>query len=69
MLWLLGALALSGCPRNLEPPPPGGDPCGSLEDCNPGVDCGSLTLCLDGFCEAGQTLVRPCEDEGNPVRE
>lgn len=64
---LLG-LGLLGCPRQPDAPEPGmGTPCEALEDCNPGVACGLLTLCVDGFCEDEPSLVRPCPGEGEPI--
>ncbi len=73
---LLAALALSGCPRTPEAPEPlSGTHCEQLADCNPGRSCGALKLCscttepcVDGFCEEGFSLLRPCRDEGVPVR-
>ena len=62
-------LALSGCPRQPDAPDPGtGQPCETLADCNPGVDCGLLRLCVEDFCEAEASLVRACDDVGAPVR-
>lgn len=63
------ALAAAGCPREPEAPKPlMGTPCEQLTDCNPGRECGALRLCVDGYCEAGASLLRPCRDEGVPVR-
>ncbi|MCZ7678943.1 MAG: hypothetical protein M5U28_09395 [Sandaracinaceae bacterium] len=63
----LGAL-LGGCPRTPDAPEPlSGTPCMQLIDCNPGRSCGALTLCVDGYCEEGTSLLRPCRDEGEPV--
>jgi len=63
------ALALSGCPQKPNAPEPGmGTPCNQLSDCNPGVTCGALQLCVDNFCEEGHSLIRPCRDEGESVR-
>lgn len=62
-------LMLGGCPREPEAPEPGmGTPCEQLSDCNPDGSCGTLALCVDGFCEQYPTLVRPCPGEGEPVR-
>jgi hypothetical protein len=64
----LGSL-LGGCPREPEAPEPGmGTPCEQLSDCNPEDSCGALTLCVDGFCEQDDSLIRPCPGEGEPVR-
>lgn len=64
-LLVLTTLGLSGCPRTPDAPDPGmGTPCEQLDDCNPGVSCGQLRLCVAGFCEEGRSLIRPCEDEG-----
>lgn len=64
-----GCLALAGCPREPDAPEPGmGEPCEQLADCNPDGSCGVLTLCVDGFCAEEPTLVRPCPDEGEPIR-
>ena len=66
---LVLAVSLAGCPREPEAPEPGmGTPCEQLSDCNPDESCGALTLCVDGFCEQGATLVRPCPGAGEPVR-
>lgn len=60
---------LTGCPRTPEAPDlPTGTPCEQLSDCNPGVACGSLTLCVDGYCEGGRSLLRPCPGAGDRVR-
>ena len=72
LLPLLGAsllaLSLSGCPRTPDAPEPGmGTPCVELEDCNAGVTCGALRLCVAGFCERDPSLVRPCPGVGAPV--
>jgi hypothetical protein len=57
---VLGAL-LAGCPRELEPPPAGGEPCAETSDCNPGAPrCGELRLCVGGRCEVGRSLRVPC---------
>ena len=62
------ALALTGCPRQVTAPEPmGTTPCRQLTDCNPGASCGALRLCVEGFCEAEPSLVRPCPHEGQPV--
>jgi hypothetical protein len=60
--WLvLAALALGGCPRELEPPPAAGDPCVEVSDCNPdGMSCGELRMCVGGRCEAERSLRVPC---------
>lgn len=69
--WLaLVAVALSavGCPRSPDAPDPGmGTPCEQLDDCNPGMTCGALRLCVAGFCEEGASLIRPCPGEGEPI--
>lgn len=66
---LLLVLALTGCPRTPNAPDPiMGTPCEDNADCNPGENCGALTLCVDGLCEVGNTLVVPCPGEGAPVR-
>jgi len=63
------ALFMSGCPRTPNAPDPGmGTPCEQLIDCNPTATCGALRLCVAGFCEEGNSLIRPCPDEGEPVR-
>jgi hypothetical protein len=57
----LVSVVLTGCPRELEPPPSAGEPCEENADCNPaGVSCGELTLCVGGRCEAGRSLRVPC---------
>lgn len=62
-------VALTACPRPPDAPEPlMGTPCEQLTDCNPGRECGALKLCVDGFCEADASLLRPCRDEGQPVR-
>jgi len=62
------ALAMSGCPRTPDAPEPGmGMPCEQLDDCNAGVSCGALRLCVAGFCEEGNSLIRPCPEVGDPV--
>jgi hypothetical protein len=60
--WIvLAALALAGCPRELEPPPAAGDPCVDVSDCNPsGMSCGELRMCVGGRCEADRSLRIPC---------
>lgn len=59
---------LAGCPRELQPPPPGEAPaCDTLEDCNGGRSCGELALCVGGFCEETPTFAIPCPGEGSPV--
>jgi hypothetical protein len=59
---------LQGCPRTPEAPEPlVGEPCEALNDCNPGVTCGALRLCVGGYCEERASLLRPCRDEGVPV--
>lgn len=67
---LVLALAATGCPRTPDAPEPGmGTPCEQLNDCNSGVTCGVLRLCVDSFCEEGPgSLIRPCPGEGAPVR-
>jgi hypothetical protein len=66
---LLGASFLGGCPRELQPPPPGeAAPCAVDEDCNAGRSCGLLAICVGGFCEAEPSLVIACPGEGVPVR-
>lgn len=63
------AAGVAGCPRTPEAPEPlSGTPCDQLTVCNPGRSCGALKLCVDGFCEEGASLFRPCRDEGEPVR-
>lgn len=64
----LAALMLSGCPREPEPPEPAGQACERLADCNADRQCGTLTACVSGFCEAGKSLTRPCPGEGVPAR-
>lgn len=62
------ALGLAGCPREPDAPTPlTGTPCEQLSDCNPSASCGALKLCVDGYCEEGTSLLRPCRDEGDPV--
>ncbi len=66
-VWFL-ALAMAGCPRTPDAPDPGmGTPCEQLDDCNPGVSCGQLRLCVAGFCERERSLIRPCPELGAPV--
>lgn len=70
------AVSVAGCPRAPEAPEPlSGTPCEQLTDCNPGRSCGALKLCscttepcVDGFCEEGFSLLRPCREDGQPVR-
>jgi hypothetical protein len=65
---IVGAMGLlfplAGCPREVQPPPPGeARPCDSHADCNGGRTCGVLSLCVGGFCEAGEgTLAVPCPE-------
>ncbi len=62
------ALGLSGCPRQPNVPTPlSGTPCTQLSDCNGGTTCGALKLCVDGYCESGTSLLRPCRSAGRPV--
>ena len=62
------ALVASGCPRSPDAPESGmGTPCEQLDDCNPGVTCGALRLCVAGFCEAEASLIRPCPGAGDPI--
>lgn len=64
----LAALSLAGCPRELQPPPPGdGPPCAGHADCNEGRTCGPLALCVGGLCEDAPSLAVPCPEEGVPV--
>jgi hypothetical protein len=64
----LSALFLGGCPRTPDAPEPlTGTPCEQLSDCNEGVSCGAMRLCVDGYCEAGASLMRPCREGGDPV--
>jgi hypothetical protein len=69
LLFALGSgLLLSGCPRTPDAPEPlTGTPCEQLTDCNPGVSCGALRLCVDGYCEEGMSLMRPCRGAGESV--
>lgn len=68
VLIALGATCLGGCPRELQPPPPGDAlSCESDADCNGGRECGLLSLCVGGFCEASPSLARPCPGDGLPV--
>lgn len=63
----LASCFLTGCPRQPEAPDPGmGRACEALEDCNT-ASCGALQLCVDGFCEEGSSLIRPCPGVGAPV--
>lgn len=67
-LLALGATLLTGCPRELQPPPPGdATPCTTNEDCNGGRECGLLSLCVGGFCEATPSLAVPCPGDGRPL--
>ena len=64
------AFSLTGCPKQVSAPEPmGANPCRQLTDCNPGASCGALRLCVDGFCEAQPSLVRPCPHAGVPVAD
>jgi hypothetical protein len=66
-LALFAASMVLGCPRQPDAPDPlTGTRCEDLADCNAGRSCGALTLCVDGFCEEGASLVRPCPG-GEPV--
>lgn len=66
---ILLALAATGCPRAPDAPEPGtGTPCEQLADCNSGVACGILRLCVDGLCELEGSLVRACPGAGAPVQ-
>lgn len=57
----VAVLALSGCPRELEPPPAAGTVCEAHAECNPPeMTCGELRLCVGGRCEAGHSLHVPC---------
>ncbi len=65
---VLAGVALSGCPRELQPPPPGeAAPCDGDLDCNGGRTCGALALCIGGFCESAPSVGVPCPEEGVPV--
>ncbi|WP_157069437.1 hypothetical protein [Sandaracinus amylolyticus] len=65
---LLAATLLAGCPRELQPPPPGdAAACETLEDCNAGRSCGELALCVGGFCEESTTFAIPCPGDGVPI--
>ena len=69
--FFLLALAATGCPRAPDAPEPGmGTECIQFADCNPGVTCGVLRLCVEGFCEAegSGSLIRACPGAGDPVR-
>lgn len=70
----LASLALAGCPRELQPPPPGdAATCMVLADCNEGRTCGALSLCVGdgagatGYCEREPSLAVPCPEDGVPV--
>lgn len=62
------AVSLAGCPREVQPPPPGAARvCEDHPDCNEGRTCGLLALCVGGFCEEEGTLAVPCPEDGTPV--
>ena len=68
--WVCGLLAgglLAGCPADAEFFTPTGDACTRTPDCNGGSECGSLRLCVDGFCEEDASLVVACDPQGNPA--
>lgn len=67
-LVIAAMMCATGCPRQPDAPDPGmGEPCESLEACNPGISCGLLRLCVEGFCEDEATLVRACRERGEPL--
>jgi len=67
MLIALALAALSGCPRDVQAPPPeDAFPCVAIEDCNAST-CGELRACVDGLCEAEPSLVVPCPGGGSRV--
>ncbi|MDQ3033655.1 MAG: hypothetical protein M3Y87_14650 [Myxococcota bacterium] len=64
----LCALCLAGCPRELQPPPPGmASICDDHPDCNGGRTCGPLALCVGGYCEQEPSIAVPCPEEGVPI--
>ncbi|CAG0981392.1 hypothetical protein RHDC4_01913 [Rhodocyclaceae bacterium] len=68
VLGLCFLVGLVGCPRQVQAPEPtGGTPCATLEECNPGLTCGNLRVCVDGRCEREPSLRRPCPGAGEPV--
>lgn len=58
------ALPLSGCPRDIQPPPPPAEarPCVTHADCNDGRTCGELALCVGGLCEERRTFAIACRE-------
>ncbi|MBN2493014.1 MAG: carboxypeptidase regulatory-like domain-containing protein [Deltaproteobacteria bacterium] len=39
------------------------DECSELSDCNPGKDCGTLVMCVQGACDPSRTVEIACEPE------
>jgi hypothetical protein len=57
------AFLFAGCPREVDVPPGGGDPCDTMADCNERT-CGDLRACVAGSCEEGMSIYIPCLDSG-----
>jgi hypothetical protein len=57
---------LTGCPQTMEAVRDGGTACTSVAQCNPpGMTCGSIHLCVQGFC-TDSTTVLACREGGYP---
>jgi hypothetical protein len=62
---LAALLACAACVAKPEATRSGGTACRRTEDCNSGVLCGEIALCVQGFC-AEDTVFRACSDGGYP---
>lgn len=66
MTFALGLLC-GGCPEDLAVPPARGEPCDGDVDCNMGRACGSVAICVRGYCSSEGARVLPCPDAGIPI--
>lgn len=55
----------ASCVSKPEATRDGGTACTRDQDCNDGVLCGEIALCVQGFC-AADTVFRACADGGYP---
>lgn len=60
---LIFAVTASGCVAAPEAARDGGTRCTRLEDCNQGASCGSVRLCVLGYC-AVDTVYTVCAEAG-----